>query len=186
MACPEPVIRTKETLEGIDEGILDVKLDSFSSIQNVKRFASNQGLYFSEKKIGKTTIISIVKGYECEIESSQAKNNDKSFWVLIIGSITTAILASTCCMAPLLFLLFSISASSVSFLNVFAPYHYYFLLITVVVISYLWYHYVTVIRRRLVCEGFICRYYLLYLSIGTIIVSILLSYQYWVVYLIGE
>ncbi len=189
MACPEPVLRTKDALEQIEEGILDIQLNSFSSIQNVKRYAKNNGLYCEEKKEGKITTISIVKGYACEMESSgeHAKpTTQKSFWALIAGSIVTAILASTCCIGPLLFLLFGVSAGSIGFLKVFAPYHDLFSLVAVGVIGYLWYHYFRVIRKMIVCEGWICRYYLLYLSIGTVLVGILLSYQYWVVYLIGE
>jgi len=186
MACPEPVLRTKEALEVIEEGILDVELNSFSSIQNVKRFAKNSGFYFEEKKDGKNTIISIVKGYECELDTKEEPKttNKKSFWALIIGSIITAILASSCCIAPLLFLVFGISASSVGFLKPLVPYHNLFSLIALGVIVYLWYHYFSVIRKMIVCEGWICKYYLQYLIIGTILVSILLSYQYWVVYLI--
>jgi len=188
MACPEPVLRTKDTLEQIKEGILDIQLNSFSSIQNIKRYAKNNGLYCEEKKEGKMTVISIVKGYECEVEqgSDIQQTSQKSFWALIAGSIVTAVLASTCCIGPLLFLLFGVSASSIGFLSVFAPYHDLFSLMAIGVIGYLWYHYFRVIRKMIVCEGWICKYYLLYLSIGTVLVAILLSYQYWVVYLIGE
>ncbi len=188
MACPEPVIRVKEALEQIEEGILDVELNSFSSIQNVKRFAKNSGFFIEEKKLEKITIITIVKGYECELEvkNSNSTTTKKSFIGLIVGSIITAILASSCCIAPLLFLLFGVSASSLSFLKPLAPYHSLFSIVALGVIAYLWYHYFSVIRKMIVCEGWICKYYLQYLIIGTILVAILLSYQYWVVYLIGD
>jgi len=185
MACPEPVLRTQEVLEGMREGILAVRLNSFSSIQNVKRYAKNNGLYCEEKKEGKITTISIVKGYACETETEKAQplpTKQRSFWALIGGAVVTAVLASTCCIAPLLFLLFGVSASSLSFLKPLAPYHELFSLMAVGVIGYLWYHYFRVIRRMIVCEGWICRYYLLYLSIGTVAVAVLLSYQYWAVY----
>jgi TusA-related sulfurtransferase len=188
MACPEPVLRVKEAIESIDEGILDVELNSFSSIENVKRFAKNSGFYYEQKKDGKITTISIVKGYECGIEPNISQNikSQKSFWALIAGSIVTAILASTCCIGPLLFLLFGVSASSLGFLKILAPYHNIFSLIAIGVIGYLWYYYFKVIRNMIVCQGWICKYYLQYLIVGTILVAILLSYQYWVVYLIGE
>jgi TusA-related sulfurtransferase len=188
LACPEPVLRAKDALEQMEEGILDIQLNSFSSIQNIKRYAKNNGLYCQEKKEGKMTVISIVKGYACDLEqgSHTEQTSQKSFWALIAGSIITAILASTCCLGPLLFLLFGVSAGSIGFLKVFAPYHDLFSLIAVSVIGYLWYHYFRVIRKKIVCEGWICKYYLLYLLIGTVLVAILLSYQYWVVYLIGE
>ena len=182
LACPEPVLKTKEALEGFDEGILEVEVNSFSSIANVKRFAQNQGLYVSEKKEGKVTILSIVKGYECELEP--AKSEDKSFWALIIGAAVTAILASTCCLAPLLFLLFGISVGSLSFLQFFAPYKIYFSIAAVLIIGYLWGNYFFVLRKRVVCEGSICKNYLKYLSIGTVFVVIMLTYPYWAVYLL--
>jgi len=190
MACPEPVLRTKEMLEQIEEGILEVQLNSFSSIQNVKRYAGNLGLYHEIKKSEDHTVISIVKGYTCELEESgqrilaEKPTDQKSFWALIGAAIVTAVLASTCCIAPLLFLLFGVGAGSLSFLKPLAPYHDLFSLVAVAVIGYLWYHYFRVIRRMIVCEGWICKYYLLYLSLGTVAVAVLLSYQYWVVYII--
>ena len=56
LACPEPVIKTKEALEEMEEGILEVEVNSFSSANNVKRFAQNQGLYVSEKKFKDKTV----------------------------------------------------------------------------------------------------------------------------------
>jgi len=187
MACPEPVLRTKDALDRIEEGILDIRLNSFSSIQNVKRYAKNNGLYCEEKKEGNATVISIVKGYACETGAggkAVKPTDQKSFWALIGGAVITAVLASTCCIGPLLFLLFGVSASSLSFLKPLAPYHDLFSLLALGVIGYLWYHYFRVIRHMIVCEGWICKYYLLYLSIGTVAVAVLLSYQYWVVYII--
>jgi len=184
LACPEPVLKTKEALEGFDEGILEVEVNSFSSIANVKRFAQNQGLYVSEKKEGKVTILSIVKGYECELEPT--KSEDKSFWTLIIGAVVTAILASTCCLAPLLFLLFGISVGSLSFLQFFAPYKIYFSVLAILIIGYLWGNYFFVLRKRVVCEGSICKNYIKYLSIGTVFVLIMLTYPYWAIYIIGD
>ncbi len=183
LACPEPVIKTKEALEEMDEGILEVEVNSFSSIQNVKRFAQNQGLYVTEKKDGKNTILTIVKGYECELPPQK---EDKSFWVLIAGAVITAILASTCCLGPLLFLIFGVSVGSLSFLHIFAPYHTYFSMAAVLIILYLWGNYFFKLRKRPVCEESICKNYVKYLSIGTVFVIIMLSYPYWAQYLIKE
>ena len=47
-----PVIKIKGALEGFDAGILDAELNTHSSIQNVKKFAASQGLFFEEKKRG--------------------------------------------------------------------------------------------------------------------------------------
>lgn len=43
MPCPEPVLRTKKALEGIEEGQLVVLVNSPTACQNVQRFAQSQG-----------------------------------------------------------------------------------------------------------------------------------------------
>ncbi len=186
LACPTPVLKTKEALEELQEGILDIELNSFASIENVKRFLNSQGLFYEIKKQNGITIISVVKGYECEVNLNQNEDETKSFWALIAGAIITAILASTCCLAPLLFLIFGISVGSLSFLNIFAPYRIYFTVIAVIIILYLWWNYFFKLKKRVVCEGSICKNYLKYLSFGTIFVLIMLTYPYWAQYLIGE
>ena len=68
LACPEPVLRTKKALESLgEEGILEVELNSVSSIENCKRFAMNQGCEARVETQGETTLLTIVKGYPCEI-----------------------------------------------------------------------------------------------------------------------
>ncbi len=185
LACPEPVIKTKEALEEMDEGILEVEVNSFSSIQNVKKFAQSQGLYVTTKKDGKNTIITIVKGYECSLEPPKEESS-KSFWALIAGAVVTAFLASTCCLGPLLFLIFGVSVSSLSFLHVFAPYHKYFLAAAVIILGYLWYNYLFKLRKKPVCSGSICKNYLKYLSIGTVVTVIMLTFPYWAQYFVGD
>ena len=181
LACPEPVLRTKEAWEKLDDNsILDIELNSISSIENVKRFARKEEIYFKIKSQTKElTVISLVKGYECMLDN---KKEDRSFYSLIIGSIVSAILASTCCLAPLLFLLFGVSVGSLSFLKVFAPYHNYFSLFAIITILYLWYDYLK--KKRLVCDTPLCKNYRLYLILGTVFVSILTTYPYWVTYLL--
>ncbi len=77
LACPEPVLKTKKALEEMDEGILEVLVNSISSIQNVKRFAANQGLVAEEEKLDNgESVIRIVKGYECSIVKEE---DDKKF-----------------------------------------------------------------------------------------------------------
>jgi selenium metabolism protein YedF len=76
-ACPKPVLDTKKALEEMDEGILEVLVNAISSVQNVKRFAKNQGLTAEEEKLDNgETIIRIIKGYECII-SPQKKDDNK-------------------------------------------------------------------------------------------------------------
>jgi len=101
---------------------------------------------------------------------------------LILSSILSAFLASSCCLAPLLFLVFGISASSLSFLQVLAPYKWLFSTISIVVILYLWREYFK--KNSITCSSNFCKNYTLYLSIGTLFVFILVSYPYWVNYLL--
>jgi selenium metabolism protein YedF len=72
MACPQPVLETKKALEEMDEGILEVLVNSVSSVQNVKRYAINNGF---EPKVEELengdTLITIVKGYECAIVADE-------------------------------------------------------------------------------------------------------------------
>lgn len=179
LACPQPVIKTKEAYEKLKENdILNVELNSYSSIENVKRFAKNQGIYFKEQiKTKESTILSFVKSYEYTPELT---NKDKSFFTLIITSIISAILASTCCLAPLLFLIFGMSMSSLSFLQIFAPYQIYFVSFAVIVILYLWYNYFKRAKNQLVCATPLCKNYKFYLCIGTVLVGILTTYPYWI------
>jgi TusA-related sulfurtransferase len=186
LACPEPVLRTKDALEEMKEGVLEVEVNSFSSVQNVKKFASNSGLFIDTVKKGKITVLVIVKGYECQIDLEDSKNETKSFWTLIAGAAVTAVLASTCCLGPLLFLMFGVSMGSLSFLNVFTPYHTYFSIAAVVITGYLWWNWFFRLRKKPVCEGSICKNYVKYLSMGTLFVAIMLSYPYWAQYLLGE
>ncbi len=187
MDCPQPVLMVKEAYEALpDDGILDVRLNSFSSKENVKRYAKNNGIYLkitSETK--EEAVFTLVKGYTCDIEP-QTQESDKSWVALFLGSIVTGILASTCCLGPFLFLLFGVSAESVGWMSFLAPYHDYFTLISVGVLAYLWYDYIAHRRKKLHCETWLSKNYFKLLIIGTIIVAVLISYQYWMSYFIGD
>jgi hypothetical protein len=127
--------------------------------------------------------MTISKTQENKNEIEQ-KKRDKSFFALIVSSIISAILASTCCLAPLLFLIFGVSMSSLSFLQIFAPYQIYFTLFAAIVILYLWYDYFQRIKNQLTCVTSLCKNYKFYLSIGTLLVSILTTYPYWINYIL--
>ncbi len=181
--CPKPVIKTKEAFEALgNDDFLDVELNSYSSIENVKRYAKKQGIYFEVKpKVDGVTTITLVKGYECGIEQ---KKSDKPFIAIIAGSLVSALLASTCCLAPFLFLVFGVSMSSLSFLQIFAPYTIYFALFSLVLIVYLWYDFLKHRKDKLVCETWLSKNYRSLLIIGTIFVVIFVTYPYWVGYLL--
>jgi len=78
MACPQPVLETKKALEEMDEGILEVLVNSVSSVQNVKRYAMNNGFEPKVEELdGGDTLITIVKGYECAIVADD--ENEEEF-----------------------------------------------------------------------------------------------------------
>ncbi len=77
LACPEPVLRTKKALESLEQdSILEVLVNSVSSVENVKRFATKNGYENRVEKNGNKTLITIIKGYECAIIPSK---NEKEF-----------------------------------------------------------------------------------------------------------
>ena len=77
LACPEPVIKTKRALDELeDNSILEVVVNSVSSIENIKRLLSKSALEFRIEEIedGKS-LFTIVKGYECAIVQSEESNS---------------------------------------------------------------------------------------------------------------
>ncbi|MDX1809223.1 MAG: sulfurtransferase-like selenium metabolism protein YedF [Sulfurospirillaceae bacterium] len=85
LACPEPVLKTKKALEELaTDSILEVKVNSVSSKENVTRFVKNAGYDPKmEDQSDGSTIITIVKGYACKVvenENSQ-KFLDKSVFL---------------------------------------------------------------------------------------------------------
>lgn len=180
LTCPQPVLKTKEALAALPfNSILDVELNSYSSVANVRRFAKNQGIYIREKSRSKeVTILTFIKGGTEEISVN------KSFYALISGSLIMALLASTCCLTPLLFLVFGVSVGSLSFLQIFAPYTMVFSIFSIITIAYLWYNYFYKIKRQLVCSTSLCKNYKFYLIVGTVFVSILVTYPSWANYLL--
>ncbi len=99
---------------------------------------------------------------------------------LILASVVSAFLASTCCLAPLLFLLFGIGMGSLSFLQVFAPYHDYFAFFAIALIVYLWYDYFKTRKSQISCTASVCKNYRLYLIAGTIFVALFSTYPWWI------
>jgi len=86
LACPQPVIMTKNALSSIDEGILTVLVDSIASRENVKRFAESQGCTVNVKEKGDIFEIEIVKGFTCAIPSQEEKDSIKSNKVVFVSS----------------------------------------------------------------------------------------------------
>ena len=63
LACPEPVIRTKNALEGLKNGEkLEILVNSIAPKENISRFLKNQNVEFSVEQNGADTKITAVKG----------------------------------------------------------------------------------------------------------------------------
>lgn len=60
--CPQPVIRTKDTLAEMPEGELLVIVDNEAARDNVRRFAESQGHGVAVNQVGQTFQLSITKG----------------------------------------------------------------------------------------------------------------------------
>lgn len=75
LACPQPVLELKKALESLpQDGIIDLELNSISSVENCRRFALSQGCTSSEeKREDGVTVMKIVKGFGCDV-SIQTNN----------------------------------------------------------------------------------------------------------------
>ena len=63
LACPEPVIRTKNALDGLKVGEkLEILVNSIAPKENISRFLKNQNVEFSVLQDGAETKITAVKG----------------------------------------------------------------------------------------------------------------------------
>ncbi len=89
LACPEPVLRTRGALEGMDEGILVVRVNSPASRDNVRRFAESQGCSVAVKESGEGVWeLEIVKGFTCRVPSGpepRAETRSTAFLILADG-----------------------------------------------------------------------------------------------------
>lgn len=61
LACPEPLVKTKQALGMIDEGTVEVLVDNEGAVGNLKRMAQSQRLACSVSKEGKNWRIRITK-----------------------------------------------------------------------------------------------------------------------------
>ena len=77
MACPQPVITTKQALDQLKEGDLIVIVDNPSSSENVERFARSQGCSVTMEKKEEDYYVHIQKGEdkdEKEVAGKQGKD----------------------------------------------------------------------------------------------------------------
>lgn len=92
--CPKPVMMAEDAVSKITEGIVDILVDNEASVENLSRFAAKSGCYFKVEKQDDCWRVRIVKGYPCEIESSEfgvqslESEEKKKAILLIIGTDT--------------------------------------------------------------------------------------------------
>ena len=67
--CPKPVLELKKALESLPaDGIIDLELNSVSSVENCRRFALSQGCTEESKLLSDgSTLMKIVKGFGCDV-----------------------------------------------------------------------------------------------------------------------
>lgn len=82
--CPKPVLMTKEALEKIEEGIVEVLVDNVASRENVKRFAEKMGCSVEVEEEEGFYRLKIIKGYTCELPFKN-KGEERSKVVVILS-----------------------------------------------------------------------------------------------------
>ncbi|WP_457567696.1 sulfurtransferase-like selenium metabolism protein YedF [Desulfurobacterium sp.] len=78
LACPLPVLKTKEALEEIEEGIITVIVDNKAARENVKRFAVKQGCTVETEEKNGLFYVKVIKGYTCEVPQPEKENKEKT------------------------------------------------------------------------------------------------------------
>ena len=87
LACPIPVLKTKEALESMDSGVVTVIVDNRASRENVKRFAEKAGCSVTVEEKGGLFYLKITKGEPKRAEEeSTVKGSEKKNYVVFITS----------------------------------------------------------------------------------------------------
>jgi selenium metabolism protein YedF len=73
MACPQPVLKTKQALEGLEENEFTLIVNDSSSSENVQRFAVSQGCFVKVEKRGRDLYLHIQKTGTKEAEKISYK-----------------------------------------------------------------------------------------------------------------
>ena len=118
------------------------------------------------------------------IESDAAEATQAKTGFLAAGGIIGALVASSCCVLPLVLTIFGVSGAWMSNLRALAPYQPYFIAATIAVIGYGFYH-VYWKPRQACAVGAACarplpnRLVKTGLWIGSVLVLIALTFPYW-------
>jgi len=86
LPCPEPVLKTKQALEEIEEGIITVIVDNKAAKENVSRFAKNKGCTVDAKEKGELFYITIAKGFTCTLPEQTSEKKTGDYAVLIAST----------------------------------------------------------------------------------------------------
>jgi len=88
LACPIPVLKTKEALEKIEEGTITVIVDNKASKENVKRFAQKVGCSVEVEEKDGLYYLTITKGKgQTEVQGEQkGEKREKEVTVLVASS----------------------------------------------------------------------------------------------------
>jgi len=88
-ACPIPVLKTKEALSSIEEGVITVIVDNKASRENVKRFAQKEGCSVEVEERDGLFYIKITKGTakgEEKVEEEKSETPEKQRPTVLIAS----------------------------------------------------------------------------------------------------
>ncbi|TCK03347.1 sulfurtransferase-like selenium metabolism protein YedF [Phorcysia thermohydrogeniphila] len=86
LACPVPVLKTKEALESIDSGVITVIVDNRASRENVKRFAEKAGCSVTVEEKEGLYYLKITKGEPVAKEGVSKEEERKKNYVVFIAS----------------------------------------------------------------------------------------------------
>ncbi|SNR76271.1 sulfurtransferase-like selenium metabolism protein YedF [Desulfurobacterium atlanticum] len=86
LPCPEPVLKTKQALEEIEEGIITVIVDNKAAKENVSRFAKNKGCTIDVKEKEGLFYITIAKGFTCTLPEENSEKKTGDYAVLIAST----------------------------------------------------------------------------------------------------
>jgi len=71
LACPKPVVMTKNALEEMEAGIIEVLVDNKPAVENVSRFARNSGCEVKVQEEGKNFIVEVTKRESSEVSKEE-------------------------------------------------------------------------------------------------------------------
>ena len=86
LACPVPVLKTKEALESVDSGVITVIVDNRASKENVKRFAEKAGCSVTVEEKEGLYYLKITKGEPIAKEEVFKEEERKKNYVVFIAS----------------------------------------------------------------------------------------------------